>query len=63
MGGLTEATSPDNELLGRDRLENLLKEKTGRSAEVFCTMIRQAVHDFQHGVRFDDVTVMGLKRT
>ncbi len=60
--GITEATSPENELFGRERLETLLKETAGRTAEEICALIRKAADDFQQGVQFDDITVMVLKR-
>lgn len=61
--GVTEATSPENELFGRERLEQLLRENAGRSAREICDRIREAVTEFQRGVQFDDVTVMVLKRS
>lgn len=60
--GVTEATSVDNELFGRERLETILTENADCSAEDICNAIRQAVMKFQEGIRFDDVTVMVLKR-
>ncbi len=60
--GVTEATSPENELFGRERLEKLLREHGGRPAREICDRIREAVTEFQRGKQFDDVTVMVLKR-
>jgi serine phosphatase RsbU (regulator of sigma subunit) len=60
--GVTEATSPEKELFGRERLETILKDNAERSAEEICAAIRKAVMEFQQGIRFDDVTVMVLQR-
>jgi serine phosphatase RsbU (regulator of sigma subunit) len=60
--GVTEATSSEKELFGRERLETILKDNAGGSAEEICSAVRQKVMDFQQGIRFDDVTVMVLKR-
>jgi len=60
--GVTEATSPEKELFGRERLETILEDNAERSAEEICTAIRKDVMEFQQGIRFDDVTVMVLKR-
>lgn len=61
--GVTEATSPENELFGRERLAEVLRENAGRSAQEICDRIREAVTEFQRGRQFDDVTVMVLKRS
>lgn len=61
--GVTEATSPENELFGRERLEEVLRETAGRPAREICDRIREAVTEFQQGKQFDDVTVMVLKRS
>ncbi len=61
--GVTEATSPENELFGRERLEQVLRENAGRPAREICDRIREAVTEFQRGRQFDDVTVMVLKRS
>ncbi len=61
--GVTEATSPENELFGRERLEKILRENAGRPAREICDRIREAVAEFQRGKQFDDVTVMVLKRS
>ena len=45
--GVTEATSPEKELFGRERLETILKENAERSAEEICTAIRKSVMDFR----------------
>ncbi len=60
--GVTEATSPENELFGKERLKKLLRETAGRSAREICDRVRAAVTEFQQGKQFDDVTVMVLKR-
>jgi len=61
--GVTEATSSENELFGRERLEKILRDNAGRSAREICDRVREAVTEFQQGKQFDDVTVMVLKRS
>ncbi len=61
--GVTEATSPENKLFGRPRLEKLIGETARLPAREICDRIMEAVTEFQQGKQFDDVTVMVLKRT
>lgn len=60
--GVTEATSPENRLFGRERLEKVLADNPGQSARRICREIEKEVVDFQGKNQYDDITVMVIKR-
>ena len=61
-GGVTEALSPDTELFGLGRLQELLKRKYDFKLDRICSGIEISQSEFQEGQQFDDITVLALKR-
>ncbi|ADK84758.1 protein serine/threonine phosphatase [Desulfarculus baarsii DSM 2075] len=60
--GITEAPSPDGREFGMDRFEQLLTANADRDVEDICRLVVEAANQFQAGERFDDVTIMLLRR-
>ena len=61
--GVSEATNPAGEELGRDRLMNIARELDSTSAEAFGTQLTSALRDFRGGVEpLDDETLIVLQR-
>jgi sigma-B regulation protein RsbU (phosphoserine phosphatase) len=60
--GVTEATSPDNELFGLDQLQESLRRNNDLKLDKLCTDIETALSEFQQGQQFDDITMLALKR-
>ena len=60
--GIPEAISPSGEEYGEKRLEILIQENCKHSINVICKKIIKDVKDFEHEDRFDDITLLALKR-
>jgi sigma-B regulation protein RsbU (phosphoserine phosphatase) len=60
--GVTEAMSPNNELFGLDRLQELLKRKHDFKLDRLCSDIEISLSEFQEDQQFDDITMLALKR-
>jgi len=61
--GVSEATNPAGEELGRDGLMNLAREIDSSSAEAFGTQLTSALRGFRGGVEpADDETIIVLQR-
>jgi sigma-B regulation protein RsbU (phosphoserine phosphatase) len=61
--GVSEATNPAGEELGRDGFMNLARGVEPGSAETFGTRLASAVHDFRAGAEpADDETIIVIKR-
>lgn len=60
--GVTEALSPEGEMLGTDRLRFLLAENAGRPVDRLCRSVALAVEEFQAGRLHDDATLLALQR-
>jgi sigma-B regulation protein RsbU (phosphoserine phosphatase) len=61
--GVTEAQAEDEREFGLERLQEVFKANAGGSAQVMCEAVAKAVDDFQHGDRYDDTTIIYLKRS
>ena len=60
--GVSEATNPAGEELGRDGLMNIARELDPSSAETFGTQLTSALHGFRGGVEpADDETIIVLE--
>ena len=60
--GVTEATSPEDQLFGLDRLRDLLKRSHDQKLDELCTGIEASLAEFQQGEQFDDITMLALRR-
>jgi phosphoserine phosphatase RsbU/P len=61
--GVSEATNPAGEELGRDGLMKLARELDSSSAEAFGTQLTSALHGFRDGVEpVDDQTIIVMQR-
>ncbi len=60
--GVTEAMSPSGELYGQARLLDLVGRNYGMDPEGLLKGIELELKTFQQGKRFDDVTMLALKR-
>jgi serine phosphatase RsbU (regulator of sigma subunit) len=61
--GVSEATNPAGDELGRDGLMSIARRLDGSSAEVFGTQLTSALHDFRGGEEpLDDQTIVVLRR-
>lgn len=58
--GVTEASDPDDEEFGEERLVRLLQQNTGSSANELQAKIMQAAGDFCRGHWHDDATLLVL---
>jgi sigma-B regulation protein RsbU (phosphoserine phosphatase) len=59
--GVTEAMSPDGELFGMERLEELLRARAPEGAAAVLRGVREAVRAFQEGHQADDLTLVVVK--
>ena len=60
--GVTEATDPDNQLYGEDRLKNMLDSLGNCSAEETCNAVFDDITGFVgEAPQFDDITMLSLK--
>lgn len=60
--GVTEASGPDGEMFGEDRLQRLILRHAGEGAEALAKRIRQTVAEFSRGVvQQDDITLFVMK--
>lgn len=60
--GVTEATSPDNNLYGEEKFINILTSNVSSSIESMMEKIEQDLQSFQEGQQFDDITMLFLRR-
>jgi len=61
--GITEATNPDGEMYGEERLMNLLRINYTMSASALSQKILESVKNFQADTdQDDDITLMVVKR-
>jgi sigma-B regulation protein RsbU (phosphoserine phosphatase) len=60
--GVTEATSPDDQLFGLEWLRDLLKRNHDLKLDKLCTGIEKSLAEFQRGEQFDDITMLALRR-
>jgi len=60
--GVTEARSPDGNMLEEEGFEELLAQHNNLSAQEICEKIVQHVDEFQQGKLHDDVTILVLRR-
>ena len=61
--GVTEATAPDGSMFGEPRLMDFLKKIAHASSRKIVESLVEDVLEFQNDERFDDVTVLMLKRS
>ena len=61
--GITEATAPDGSMFGELRLLDFLEKSTNASPKEIVESLVEDVLKFQNNERFDDVTVLMLKRS
>jgi len=60
--GVTEASSPQNELFGLDRISKLVCNSERLKLSKMINHIDKDLKKFQQGYQFDDITVLALKR-
>lgn len=60
--GVTEATSPENELFGEDRLISLMQTNIEKSVSEVVHILKDNLNDFQKDNQFDDITYLILRR-
>jgi len=60
--GVTEATSPENQLYGEERFEEVLKAGRNAKLEDLQTQLKNELLEFQNFNRFDDITYLMLRR-
>ncbi len=60
--GITEAPSPENEEYGEPRFERFLADRVGQPLKDICNEVVEDVNKFQNDERFDDVTIMLVRR-
>lgn len=62
--GVTEATDPETEFYGEDRLVTLLQEKAGATAQGMVQAVVNDLAAFRAGAEVgDDVTIMAIRRS
>jgi two-component system response regulator len=61
--GITEAKSPMGEFFGDERLRDLLALHAGAPVAGLCARVADAIEEFQGGVRHDDATLLGVRRS
>ena len=61
--GIFEAISPNEEEYGIERLKNLLSKNKNMPPELLCNTITNDIDKFEAGNRFDDITLVALKRS
>ncbi|MCP4178934.1 MAG: SpoIIE family protein phosphatase, partial [bacterium] len=60
--GISEAVNPKNEEFGEDRIADIISKNCNESPKRINTEILKDVVKFEQGVRFDDITLLTLKR-
>jgi len=60
--GITEAPSQEMELLGEERFINILGKYQNQDLRTICKSTVKDVLEYEHGNRFDDITLVILKR-
>lgn len=60
--GVTEAVASDKTFFGRKRLEQYLQDSAGLEMETICTTLVSDLDAFQGENRFDDITILALKK-
>lgn len=60
--GVTEATNPDEELFGEQRMLDILTERLGQPLDEMTRALMNRLDVFQAGDRFDDTTMLLLRR-
>ncbi|MCP4180594.1 MAG: SpoIIE family protein phosphatase [bacterium] len=60
--GVPEAISPDGKEYGEDRLEGLILKNSSLSLKKLCNLIIDDVLRFEDNRRFDDITLIAIKR-
>ncbi|MCP4181219.1 MAG: SpoIIE family protein phosphatase [bacterium] len=60
--GVTEAISPDGKEYGEERLENLLINNNSLHLDEICSLMIDDVIKFEMNARFDDITILAIKR-
>ena len=60
--GVTEASSPNNELYGLDRFDKLVSSCKSLKLSQMFNHIDKELKEFQQGNQIDDITVLALKR-
>jgi sigma-B regulation protein RsbU (phosphoserine phosphatase) len=60
--GVPEAEGEDGEFFGDERLQRMLQELGGESAEAVCQAVAQRIAAFEGGTPHDDVTLLALRR-
>jgi serine phosphatase RsbU (regulator of sigma subunit) len=59
--GLTDASAPDQEFFGRERLTSLLQACASQEIDELCQSVFSALRDFQRSAeQFDDMTMLVL---
>ena len=60
--GITEATSPSEELFEEERLSEIAVANHDCELKEICSEIIHAVEIFDNGIQFDDITVLAFRR-
>jgi len=60
--GVVDARSPDGIILGEQGLRKMLQECRGESPQALCQRLVAEVERFQQEQRFDDLTLLALRR-
>lgn len=60
--GVTEAHSPEGGLYGEERFQALVSLHAQDSPEQICSVVADAVADYQQGNTYDDITLLVLRR-
>ncbi len=60
--GVTEAFSPNDNQFGEENLVRIIKENITLPPNLLCKKITKTVRRFERHSRFDDITVLALKR-
>ena len=60
--GVTEATSPDNNLYGEERFMDMLTSNVSSSVEAIMNKVEKDLESFQEGHQFDDITMLFIRR-
>jgi serine phosphatase RsbU (regulator of sigma subunit) len=60
--GISEAINPEHEDYGEARVANIMSKNCNNDAKDISTEILKDIIKFEHGSRFDDITLLVLKR-
>jgi HAMP domain-containing protein len=60
--GISEAVNPDEEEFGEDRIAEIISKNSAESPKTINAEILKDVIKFEHGERFDDITLLTLTR-